>query len=121
MASKNVHIQPQTITRVSDSAHRLGTTLAEKQLGLTQQAYRQHYNRGISQFWVSRGYDSEQIGEELAELRMQVQRRFALVVGRTVLTMGVLPGLVAWWAFGAVAGVILLFISVGLGFYFGSK
>lgn len=121
MEHAKIRIKPQSATRVSDSAQRLGTTLAGQQLGIVRDAYAQRYEQGITSLWQAEIHGSHEIGNELAALRLEAQRQFMFKVSRTVLLMGVPCGLVGAWGFGLIVGVIFFVGSVFLGIYFGSR
>mgnify|MGYP000510060738 CR=1 FL=1 len=121
MEQPQVHIEPTATNGVSDSAEQLGASLAKQQLGITQDAYQARYSQGISSLWESQIYVSQVTGEELAALRLEGQRQFAISVLKTVLMMGVPCGAIAWWTFGAAVGVIFFVGSFFLGCYFGSR
>ena len=71
--------------------------------------------------WQTQIHMSEEGGEELAALKLEAQRQFAIKVGRTVLLLGAPCGLVGVWGFGVLVGVSLFVGSVFLGIYFGAK
>ena len=120
MERPQVHVKPTAVAGVNGSAKKLGAALAKQQLPTVQDAYAQRYEQGISSFWQSQLYTSEEIGKELAALRLEAQRQFAIKVFQTVLLMGVQCGLIGAWTFGAVVGGIFLIGSLFLGMYFGS-
>lgn len=121
MERTQILIQPETIARTCDSADRLGASLAKGQLARVEHSYQQRYERGINCFWKSQIYISEEVGSELASLKLEAQRQFAIKVARVVLLMGVPCGLIGWWGLGAAVGVILFVCSVFAGIYLGSK
>lgn len=121
MERPQVHIEPTAVAGVNGSANKLGAALAEQQLGLVQGAYADRYGQGVTRFWEEQVNVSQDTGAELAALRLEAQRQFAIKVFRTVLLMGVPCGLIGAWTFGTAVGVIFLVSSLFLGMYFGSK
>ena len=121
MASTEIQLKSASANRLIDSTGKLGTTLAEQQLSILKDSYHQRYEQGITNFWQTQIHMSEEGGEELAALKLEAQRQFAIKVGRTVLLLGAPCGLVGVWGFGVLVGVSLFVGSVFLGIYFGSK
>ena len=121
MEQPQIYVQPTAAAGLSDSAARLGTTLAERQIEATQAAYQQRYTQGVSNFWQKQIDVSSGVGHELAALKLEAQRQFAIAVARWVFLLGVPCGLIGWWAWGPVVGVIFVFGSVISGIYVGSR
>ncbi len=121
MASTEIQVKSPSTNRLVDATGQLGTTLAEQQLTILKDSYHQRYEQGITNFWQTQIHMSEEGGEELATLKLEAQRQFAIKVFRTVLLLGAPCGLVGAWGFGIVVGVILFVCSIFLGIYFGAK
>ena len=121
MEGTSLQPEPEISNRISDSAARLGVTLARQQLEITQDSYQRRYEQGVTNLWESQIHISQGTGEELAALRLEAQRQFALTVVRTVLMMGVPCSAIAWWTFGVAVSVLIFVSSVFLGMYFGAK
>ncbi len=121
MASTEIQLKSASANRLIESTGKLGTTLAEQQLSILKDSYHQRYEQGITNFWQTQIHMSEEGGEELAALKLEAQRQFAIKVLRTVLLLGAPCGLVGAWGFGVLVGVSLFVGSVFLGIYFGAK